>query len=67
MSQPVTVSRLHIVSDEDAPLTGNGYPSTEQAAVEAEAERRGALVAVATSCGYGWDEMHRYDPREADR
>lgn len=66
MSQPVTCRRYHLVADEDAPITGDGYREPKREDVEREAERAGMMVAVTSSCGYGWTETRRYDPAESD-
>lgn len=66
MSQPVTVKRYHLVASERARVTGDGYPEHKREDVEEVAREKGMLVAVTTSCGYGWDEADRYDPRERD-
>lgn len=64
MSQPVTVRRYYIVKSEHSRLTGDGYHQSKKDEVEAEARKRGCLVAVTSSCGYGWNEERRYDPAD---
>lgn len=59
-----TVYKYHIVSDEYATPVGDGYGEHKKEDVEEEARRRGALVAVRSSCGFGWQETDRYDPAE---
>lgn len=67
MSQPVTMRRYYIVSDEHARKIGSGFPEHKLKEVEEVAREDGDMIAVEASSGSGWREVGRYDPREESR